>query len=680
MNSYVKKHKVSFWILAIALALIIVSSCIGAAIQTKGFSIDVSDLRNANAVKDLKISADDVLTVDLTGIPGAESDVKINGLVSSGLLYVPEDASATNKKPAIVLTHGYLNNRELQLPNAVELARRGYVVLVIDREGHGNSTIVPGTIDGFGSAQTGATMYEAAAYLHYLDYVDGSKIAVSGHSMGGAASNNAMKIDKVARDNGDTGIISAGLIQGFPPITSSYHESHNVGILKAMDDEFFFASTFSNGDKSLCREFLQSTGAAGFVGITEFDTATANGINIENGGIYIDGKLVDKEFGKVISDQFRVVYEADEIHPQNHFSTESTAYVIDFMYKALGAPEGSEIIPATKQVWVFKEAMATLGLVGFFALIFPLASLLLTIPMFASLRKKDDLDLSKRLVPLKGVRKNISYWTAGVVTTLCSGFMAEPIMSGKLNFLTKIFFTQNTYYPQDTTGTVATWAIVTGVIALIVVSVIALINSIINKVKYGEEAHLYNESPFETARIDTIGNFFKTLLLGATIVTILYMVVFAIWNIFTVDFRFWTFDVKVFNLSMIPAMMRYSVPFFIFYGINSMFNQGWRLKNLPEWATIAINAFFNVAGIVLVIAIQYITFRSTGVLWQSNMALSYIVLFPIVPVLIVATIISRRLFLKTGNSWLGAFVNTFLFTVMTVSNTSASYAFAGLFA
>ena len=57
------------------------------------------------------------------------------------------------------------------------------------------------------------------------------------------------------------------------------------------------------------------------------------------------------------------------------------------------------------------------------------------------------------------------------------------------------------------------------------------------------------------------------------------------------------------------------------------------------------------------------------------MALGYIVLFPIVPVLIIATIISRLLYKKTGNIWLGAFVNTILFTVITVSGTAASFAY-----
>ncbi|MDD4000890.1 MAG: hypothetical protein PHX62_08395 [Bacilli bacterium] len=85
--------------------------------------------------------------------------------------------------------------------------------------------------------------------------------------------------------------------------------------------------------------------------------------------------------------------------------------------------------------------------------------------------------------------------------------------------------------------------------------------------------------------------------------------------------------------------------------------------------------FKELFGIVLVILIQYITFRSTGVLWQADMNLGYIVLFPLVPILVIATIISRLLYKKTGNIWLGSMINAILFTIITVSGTAASFAY-----
>ena len=46
-----------------------------------------------------------------------------------------------------------------------------------------------------------------------------------------------------------------------------------------------------------------------------------------------------------------------------------------------------------------------------------------------------------------------------------------------------------------------------------------------------------------------------------------------------------------------------------------------------------------------------------------------------VPILAIATVISRRMTAKTGNMWLGAFINTLLFTLITCSNTASSFAY-----
>ena len=156
----------------------------------------------------------------------------------------------------------------------------------------------------------------------------------------------------------------------------------------------------------------------------------------------------------------------------------------------------------------------------------------------------------------------------------------------------------------------------------------------------------------------------------------LFLIVFINWSIFTVDFRLWTLAFKVFNVpELLPTALRYFVFFFGFYLLSGVANQTYRVKNLPEWATIAINAFFNIFGIALVITIQYATFKSTGVLWQGSMALGYIVLFPIIPILIFATIISRELYKKTGNVYLGSLINALIWTMVTVSGTAASYSY-----
>ena len=671
---YFKKNFKSLVMLGIALAVILVSSFFGSMIQSRGWTIEVSDLRdetNSGQYYDAT-----------TGL--AVEGVTVKGTVKSGILYAPKSASSSNKLPAVVLTHGYLNNREHQLPFAVELARRGFVVLTVDREGHGNYE---------NEANTNAMMatnglYDSVKYVYNLPYVDQTRIGISGHSMGGYTTASVLMSDMYnaanhAKGTG-LGIVKAGLMQGW----STYMASGDmlgldidVGMLKARDDEFFFTSKDVEGNPTICRQYLQSQGAASFVKDTSYKTTGV--IDIKNAGIYVGGKLQDEvEVGQKINGAFRVVYESPEIHPLNHFSARSTGYLVDFFYKSFGTPNGFKAIKTTNQVWFLKEIMATLGWVGIIFMIFPLINLLLTAPFFAELKKRRVETADGRIAyeevveadevggkaELKGLRKHLSFWIPAVACTLFAGFAISPIQQWAGDV-----FEKSALFPQDTTGWVALWSVCCGLFALTITLVTNWVNRIINVVVYKEDAAAHHEDLLAVAKVGSVGRFLKTAALAAIVVVAMYVVLFANWAVWKVDFRFWTFCMKVFEVDvMLPTILRYSVFFGIFYLCNSICNQSYRVKNLPEWATIAINAFFNVAGIALVFAIQYGTFCSTGVMWKPEMNLSYIVLFPIIPVLVVATIISRVLYKKTGNIWLGALINTLLWTTVTVSGTAAS--------
>ena len=56
-------------------------------------------------------------------------------------LYTPSNASETNKAPGVLLLHGYQNDHETSAAYAIELSRRGVVVLAIDEYGHGDTPI-----------------------------------------------------------------------------------------------------------------------------------------------------------------------------------------------------------------------------------------------------------------------------------------------------------------------------------------------------------------------------------------------------------------------------------------------------------------------------------------------------------------------------------------------------------
>ena len=667
--SYFAKNKVAVIFLIVCILVIFLSSFIASAIQSNGWSIEVTDLRDAE---------NEGTAISLTG-----EETEINGKVVSGILFKPKDATADNPLPAVVLTHGYLNNREMQLQNAIELARRGFVVLTVDREGHGNYE---------NSGEQSAVMatsglYDSVKYLYNMDYVDKDKIGISGHSMGGMTTALTLSQDR------QLGLVSAGLIQAWSSFMGAGADV-DVGMLKAQDDEFFF-TTNEGEDGTISREYLSTREAKTFIGNTELEG------DVVSGAIYVNGQAVETTGGQETEGAFRVVYEISGVHPQNHCSVEGANAVVNFFYNAFGTPNGYEYISEGNQVWWVKEAFSLIGMIGFFALIFPLVSLLLTTPVFRSLRVAkqqvveetvvvtDETGAEQTMVcqklvwdganiplqpkPLKGVQKNISYWLAAIGIMLFSGFSIHSICT---EYGSK-WFPNTQLYPQDTTNWVAMWAVCSALFSLAVILFFWLANTVVNKIRYGDNYLEYQENPFAAGKIATgLGGLLKTFVLALLVLGILMAVLYTNWAIWTVDFRIWTLAVKVFDMGvLLPTIVRYGVFFGIFFIVSALFNETYRASNIPEWASTLINVFFNFFGVLLVIAIQYGEFTSTGVMWQPDMNLGYIVLFPMVPILAIATVISRRMTAKTGNMWLGAFINTLLFTLITCSNTASSFAY-----
>ena len=155
----------SFW-LALSLVLVMLSAVGASIVQTNAGQVTIKDMRWETA----------------------------SGEMMSALLFKPNVVSAENKAPAIIVSHGWWNNREMQDANYVELARRGYVVVSIDMYGHGNSDYLANADLKLG----GTGMYDAVKLVADLPYVDTTKIGVSGHSNGARAANFSVVLDDAA--------------------------------------------------------------------------------------------------------------------------------------------------------------------------------------------------------------------------------------------------------------------------------------------------------------------------------------------------------------------------------------------------------------------------------------------------------------------------------------------------
>ena len=89
-----------------------------------------------------------------------------------------------------------------------------------------------------------------------------------------------------------------------------------------------------------------------------------------------------------------------------------------------------------------------------------------------------------------------------------------------------------------------------------------------------------------------------------------------------------------------------------------------------DWLNTAINAAFAALAPAIMIALQYITFVVTGEgLYVAISNIIGIWLFPIVVVLPVAVIVSRKIYRATKNPYIGGIIMGLLVSMMMASNT-----------
>ena len=160
----------------------------------------------------------------------------------------------------------------------------------------------------------------------------------------------------------------------------------------------------------------------------------------------------------------------------------------------------------------------------------------------------------------------------------------------------------------------------------------------------------------------------KSFLLALLTVFTAYVILFFVDLVFNTDFRIWVIDMRVFTVNKLVFAVAYVPAWIAFYLVNSMLvNGGNRIEGRPEWLTMLISCIGNIIGIVALIVIQYSGIIASGTFAFNSMRI--VNLFPLVFLIPVGTLVSRRFFKETGNIYSGSFTIAMLYTMMTVANT-----------
>lgn len=606
-----KKRTAKFW-LCIALVICLIS-CIGASlIQTNFGKVTIKDLRFETA----------------------------SGHQMSALLLIPENATAETPAPAIICSHGWYNNREMQDLNYVEYARRGFVVLSIDMYGHGNSDDLPNG-DWWKPENNANGMYDAVQMMATLPFVDASRIGVTGHSNGALASRTAVLLD----NESETPLIAAALLVSndavYTDSDGNYYNmfgSRDAGIVACQYDEFFHRVKQEDGSRSAPRDYIHQATAQSFL---HFGQAP-EGLE-ERSGYTMYTENVDGQ------DAIRVIYNANMTHPWAHFSKGVVASSVEFFDAALDAPVK---LGSSDQLWQVKAFFNAIGLVGFMMFAVSLAIVLLDAKPFACLKAEE---LVKPAPALSGKAKSW-FWASNI---LAVAFSFIVYMCG-YSVINKIGMPS--FFPQSPVYFIGIWSALCGLFALLLIwiggKVTGKADTTANGVKIGGKK---------------LG---KTILLALIVAVSSYGLVFLADFFFKTDFRLWVLPLKAFTAGKLPIILMYLPFFLIYYICNSISINSYNYFEMGKkpWVNTTVMAVFNGLSSLIMIVLIYGVFFVSGhlpneyVSWFGGSIIG-IWLYPIVVILPVAAVVSRILYKRTRNPYLAGIIMALLVTTMSCTNT-----------
>lgn len=599
-----------YW-LKVALIICVVSILGATFVQTSGGRVTVEDMRWETS----------------------------HGKYMSALLFIPDNATVDNPAPAIITSHGWFNNREMQDMNFVEYSRRGYVVVSIDMYGHGNS----GVLYTPERSSTGIGMYETVKLVANLPYVDKTRIGVTGHSNGSLAANNSIGIDNEVANP----LISSVLLVARDAIYTddddnyfNYYGNRDVGIVAARYDEFFFRTRLEDGTRTAPGDYINQDNAQSFL---NFGTDPAEGSKREASELYfqsVDGK-----------DAIRAIYTPSQIHPWNTISNNVVTFSIRFFEESLGAPNP---IPATNLVWYWKQLFNVIGLVGFAMFVLAFAKVLLDTEYFSSLKVSEEV--APQPAPTGSAK--VWFWVSLFLMAFVSGYsyLKLPAFISEHELRPDFFLQSPVFF-------IGVWAVVSALFILIMI--------VISWFFFGAK----NVSLKERGVSISLGNLWKTILLSLAVVISAFMIVFISDYLFKVDFRFWVIPVKAFMPDKFPIILMFAPFFLIFYIVHSVavncfnyFEQG------KEWVNVAVLALFTTLGAIVYVVLQYGTFFATGYSWTEKLDppvsnIYGIWLFPILLYFPLAVILDRKLYKVTKNPYLGGIIFALIMVTIACTNT-----------
>jgi len=596
------------WIL---LAIVVLSSLGAARIQTAGGDIRVQSIK----------------------IPTQ------NGQWLVADLFRPLSATSDNPAPLVVVVPGFQRSKEALSNVAIELARRGIVAISIDPYAQGGSSAslsrMAATTEGYGMF----AVVEYAAGTPNLNYIDKARIGSTGHSAGGnAAIRGANFFGKEAQRTGQLSKLHSVFVSGYVlTLTEEVLKDvrSNVGVSYAFYDEGAYRNELKNADMRRAPEALRTVNLGRDPGLPSID-------EVELGRYY----------GDISNRSLRVVHNERILHPFQPYIIEATANQIEYFEKAFELDSG---MSSRSQTWYWKELLSLISLVAAVILLIPLGQALLRLPVFASLVHSIPPPL-----PKPSGRGRVLFWSLFAIAALIACFSYIPMAElSQALFIKASTREQTWFFPQRMNNAVMMWAVLNGTVGFLMFWLTYRF--------HGKQHDVVPEMwGIQVARRELA----RTLLLAITIFAVYYLLLFTMYYLFHVDYRFLFMGIRVFRPIELLLLLVYAPFFFIFFLSSSLrVNAAMRTEGQPEWKGMLLAGIGNSLGLLLIVVVQYLTFAVTGTVYWTDGWLYVNLLFAVVPMMFVLPYFNRYFFRMTGRIYLGPMVTCLVFIMILLTNT-----------
>ena len=606
-------------------------------------------------------------------------------------LYIPASATPETPAPGVLLLHGYQNDHETNAAYAIELARRGYVALSIDCYGHGATTagltsrgyvnhVVKvnygndSEADGTFLQISGPTRYRilmnfsnlsffddhysrdaegndmrdttvggasAYAYLASLPYVDDTRLALTGHSMGTWSSWSvaAAFVDATNEAGQSTApkaiVLQCGELFRELPTVYDVEKIHfnNVLLLQAKYDEF---SYFRDYQLNVTDDLLKTPLRYEFLGTTA-DAAAWN----KTYGTFADGTA-----------------RRMELLNTNHRLTTHNAHGLATALEWFGTALGQQTsLAPTDQVAMIKECLVLAAMLASLFAMLPLLNLLLAVPIFKPVRQG---------LPDRSTLKGAGSWLFAALLTIVLSAASFPFMTQLGHGLLPL--PENIFKMTVGNGFVGWY------LTLIVIMLLTSALGVHQAHGRGERYDLQAVGLSSGAGVgQTILMILEALILAVLLAGMVYGLNYGFYRLFDLDLRFiWPFFRTV-DAERAKQFAVYIPIFALFYVLNNSkimagertaasYHEGFGWA-LIDWFK---NFVLMAGGILCVVALEYVPFfmgigPGADVYLGSTFGgpfMSILILF--VPQVLFFSISCTYCYRKTGNVYTGAFLAAIL--------------------